>query len=70
MRRFLHWSGSFVVAVAAHVAAVAMTVDWGNLARPRSADLNPPAVMVELAPLPVASEPTVVQAPPDRSSKR
>lgn len=57
------WSGSFVVAVAAHLGAVAMTLDW--LASPRAHDsANPAAVMLELAPLPVASGPVSVEVPP------
>jgi len=64
VRRFLGWSGSFVVALAAHIGAVAVAVDWASHVPPRDADLNPPAIMVDLAPLPAASEPTVVQAPP------
>lgn len=57
------WSGSFVVAVAGHLGAVAMTLDWA--ARPQARDSeNPAAVMLELAPLPVAPEPVAVEAPP------
>jgi len=62
-REFFRWSGSFVVALALHVGAVAMTVDW--LARPAPSEVaNPAAVMLELAPLPAAPEPVSVEAPP------
>lgn len=57
------WSGSFIVAVSAHIGAVAMTLDW--FAPPRAHDsANPAAVMLELAPLPMAPEPVSVEAPP------
>ncbi len=52
-----------MVSVAAHAAAVAITVDW--LVRPEARDAdNPPAVMLELSPLPVLLEAAAAEAPP------
>jgi protein TonB len=57
------WSGSFIVVVAAHLGAVAMTLDWS--APPLAQDSpNPAPIMLELAPLPAAPEPVSVEAPP------
>lgn len=61
--QLFRWSGSFVVSVAAHVGAVAMTLDWAASRQARDAD-NPAAVMLELAPLAVAPEPVSIEAPP------
>lgn len=57
------WSGSFVVVVAVHLGAVAMTLDWSAPALDHDSR-NPAPVMLELAPLPVAAEPVSVEAPP------
>jgi len=58
------WGGSFLIALGVHGAAALAMVAWHVPLEPM--DAEPPAVMLELAPLPVAPpEPTpAVEAPP------
>ncbi len=58
------WSGSLLVALGAHAAAAVAMIAWNVPLAPT--DAEPPAVLLELAPLPVAPpEPTpAVEAPP------
>jgi periplasmic protein TonB len=58
------WGGSLALALGAHAAAALAVVAWHAPLTPLAAD--PPAVLLELAPLPVAPpEPTpIAEAPP------
>lgn len=62
MRESVRWTGSFVLVLAAHAAAIGAALGW----RAAEAPYSPPpaAVMVEMAPLPTAPETTPNDAPP------
>jgi protein TonB len=62
MRESIRWGGSFAVVLAVHAGAVGVALGWSEAAAPHSP--APAAVMVELAPLPVAPIATPNEAPP------
>jgi protein TonB len=62
MREGARWSGSFALVLAAHAAAIGAALGWRSAEAPYSPP--PAAVMLELAPLPVAPETTPNDAPP------
>lgn len=62
MKEWLRWAGCFVLALAAHAAAVGAALGWHAAEAPYSPP--PEAVMVELAPVAAAPETTPNEAPP------
>jgi protein TonB len=62
MKEAARWTGSFVLVLAAHAAAIGAALSWAEPTAPYSPP--PAAVMLELAPMPAAPESTPLDAPP------
>jgi protein TonB len=62
MREAARWIGAFVFVLALHAGAIRIALGWATAEVPYSPP--PAAIMLELAPLPVAPEPTPSEIPP------
>lgn len=62
MREGARWTGSFVLVLGAHAAAIGAALGWTDSIAPYSPP--PAAVMLELAPMPEAPQTTPNDAPP------